>query len=65
MKWIKRYRRVSAIVLMLVPHLSALAGHPIGGEEIAPVVNGIGDLAASVLVAWSKLASVSEAQTKP
>jgi hypothetical protein len=55
MKFLEGYRRIASIVILVLPHLATMLGHPIGGEDIAPVVNGISDLLAAVLVAWSKL----------
>jgi hypothetical protein len=55
MKLLEGYRRIASIVILIVPHVASLLGFPIGGEDVAPVINGIADMAAAVLVLWSKI----------
>ena len=55
MKFLEGYRRITAIVILIVPHLASLFGHPIGGEDLAPFLNGISDTVAAALVLVSKL----------
>jgi hypothetical protein len=55
MKFLEGYRRIAALVILVIPHLASMLGHPIAGEDVAPVVNGIADLAAGALVLWSKV----------
>ena len=55
MNWLSGYRRITAIVILIVPHVASLLGYPIAGEDIAPVVNGLADLVAASLMLWSKV----------
>ena len=55
MKWLEGYRRIAAIVILVLPHILSLFGHPIAGADMAPAVNGIADLAAVMLTLWSKV----------
>ena len=55
MKWSAGYRRIAAIMILILPHIFSLVGHPIAGADLAPVVNGISDLAAAALTLWSKV----------
>ena len=55
MKFLEGYRRIAALVILVVPHIASLLGHPIAGEDLSPVVNGLADFAAAVLVLLSKI----------
>ena len=49
------YRRITSIVVLVLPQLLSWVGHPVAGADLQPLVDGISAVVAAGLNIWSKL----------
>lgn len=65
MNFLSGYRRVAAILVMLIPTVASFFGKPIGGEQVSAIIDPLGDLIAGVLVLVSAIKPAPSVIQKP